>query len=166
MRLSGIIGAAALGLFSMQAQPCSQDFSGEWSREADAGAGPDELYRAEGSGWGSRISITQDPARVVIEYPFFARGDMQPPLRFVYEPGAGTTVNTVMMGAGTQRQVSTARWDGCRLVITTRHEIGEVTQTLWLESPALLVVETARGPAAANRTNYRRVPSGVEGAGV
>jgi hypothetical protein len=162
MRSSGIVVAAALGLFSMQAaRPCTQDFSGEWSREADAGANPEELYRAEGSGWGNRISITQNAAQVVVEYAFFSRGDLQPPLRFVYAPGAEATVNTVMMGAGVQRQVSTTRWDGCRLVITTRHEIGEVTQTLWLESPAQLVVETRRGAAAANRTNYRRAVPGA-----
>ena len=162
MRLSGIVAVAALGLFSMQvtAQTCTQDLSGEWTREAAAGATPDELYRAEGSGWGSPISIKQDAARVTVEYAFFSRGDMQPPLRFVYAPGAEATVNTVMMGHGAQRQVSTARWDGCRLVITTRHEVGEVTQILWLESPSQLVVETRRGPAAATRTNYLRVVPG------
>jgi hypothetical protein len=162
MRLSGIMGAAALGLLSLQAtaQPCTRDFSGEWTREADAAGKPDELYRAEGSGWGNPISIKQDAARFTVEYAFFSRGDMQPPLRFVYAPGEGATVNTVMMGHGVQRQVSTTRWDGCRLVISTRHEIGEVTQTLWLESPARLVVETTRGSAAPNRTSYTRLVSG------
>ena len=147
---------------------CTQDLSGEWSREAAPGVTPDEAYRAEGSGWSDRIRVVQDGGRITLESLFFSRSDMQPPLRFSYLPGEGTTENVVMVGQGAQRQISTARWEDCRLVITTRHLVdgsasGEVTvlQTLWLESEANLVVEIARGAANPNRTVYRRVA--VEG---
>jgi hypothetical protein len=145
------------------AADCTQGLAGEWSREAAAGATPDETYRAEGSGWSDRIRVVQDGGRITVESFFYSRGDMQPPLKFSYLPGEGTTENVVMVGQGVQRQVSTARWSDCRLVITTRHpgidasaEV-TVTQTLWLESDSMLVVETARGAARSNRTVYRRV---------
>ena len=143
---------------------CTHDLSGEWSREAAPAVTPDEAYRAEGSGWSDRIRVVQDGGRITLESFFFSRSDMQPPLRFSYLPGEGTTENVVMVGQGAQRQISTARWDDCRLIITTRHLADgggsdEVTvmQTLWLESETKLVVEIARGAADPNRTVYRRV---------
>ena len=99
-----------------------------------------------GSGWGSNITITQDASRLTVEYMFFARGDMQPPLKFVYALDGSETRNSVMMGRGIQAQTSKTAWDGDKLVITTVHtfahpETGqpmtiEVKQTLSLESPA------------------------------
>jgi hypothetical protein len=169
-RVPLIFTTIVLGCCSMHAaaQGCAQDFSGEWTHEAAAGATPEELYRAAGSGWGNRMTITQDGTRLTVEYAFFSAGDMQPPLKFSYAPDGGATVNTVMMGRGPQRQTSTARWNDCRLVITTRHSFevdgvpteSHVTQTLWLEAPGKLVVESSRGREAAYRTIYRRGVSG------
>ena len=125
-----------------------------------------------GSGWGPTITITQDSARLTVEYAFFARGDMQPPLRFVYALDGSETKNTVMMGQGMQTQTSRAKWDGAKLVLTTRHSfvdpatnkpaMTDVTQTLSLESPTALVVEVARpgvagGPPSTTRASYRKL---------
>ena len=106
-----------------------------------------------GSGWSSNITITQDASRLSVEYVFFARGDMQPPLKFIYALDGSETKNSVMMGRGVQVQTSKTAWDGGRLVITTVHtfahpETGqpmttEVKQTLSLEASSL-VLETAR----------------------
>ena len=157
--------AAALVLASTMATgaECARDFSGEWSREAPASS-PDDAYRAEGSGWSDRIRVAQAAGRITIESFFYSRGDLQPPLKFSYLPGEGTTGNVIMVGQGAQRQISTARWSDCRLTITTRFPAGgdaspegNVTQTLWLESATTLVVETSRGGANPNRTVYRKV---------
>jgi hypothetical protein len=125
-----------------------------------------------GSGWGSNITITQDAGRLTVEYAFFARGDMQPPLKFVFALDGSETKNSVMMGRGIQTQTSKTAWDGDRLVITTAHSFenpsngqpmtSEVKQTLSLESPASLIVETTRsgvlgGPPATVRTVYRKL---------
>lgn len=140
---------------------CSRDFAGEWTREQTAGATAEDIYRAEGSGWSDRIRVSQHGGRISIESFYFAPTDMQPPLRFHYLPGQGTTENVVMVGQGAQKQVSDTRWNECRLVITTRYPAGDaaagftVTQTLWLEADAL-VVDTVRGASQANRTTYRR----------
>ena len=124
-----------------------------------------------GSGWGPTITITQEAARLTVEYMFFARGDMQPPLKFVYALDGSETKNSVMMGHGIQVQSARTKWDGDRLVITTTHtftdpETGkpmttDVTQTLSLESPDSLVVATTRpgvlgGAPTSTRTIYRK----------
>lgn len=124
-----------------------------------------------GSGWGSHITIAQDASRLTVEYAFFTRGDMQPPLKFVYAFDGSETKNTVMMGRGIQAQTSKTAWDGDKLVITTTHNFDnpasgqpmkiEVKQTLSLESPTSLVVETTRsgvlgGPPSTTRTVYKK----------
>ena len=195
--LARLLSMSVVTLFaitvSAQTRP---DFSGKWTSEAEpnqtatapersgqsvtqpgagadrAGAGRVAPRRGDmGSGWGSNITVTQDPARLTVEYMFFARGDFQPPLKFVYAFDGSETRNAVMMGRGIQVQMSKARWDGEKLVITTLHtfahpETGqpmtsELKQTLSLESPARLIVESTRngvlgGPPSTVRTIYRK----------
>ena len=125
-----------------------------------------------GSGWGSTISITQDAARMTVEYAFFGRGDMQPPLRFTFALDGSPSANTVMMGRGMQTQNSRTAWEGAKLVITTFHTLtdpatgkpvaAEVKQVLSLESPTSLVVETTRAgvlgaAATTTKTTYRKI---------
>ncbi len=124
-----------------------------------------------GSGWASNITVTQDTNRLTVEYAFFTRGDMQPPLKFVYALDGSETKNSVMMGRGIQVQTSKTAWDGDKLVITTVHtfanlETGqpmtsEVKQTLSPESPTSMMVETTRsgvlgGPPSTTRTVFRK----------
>ena len=144
------------------------DFSGRWTADAGPAAGA----RGDmGSGWGSPITITQDAGKLTVEYAFFARGDMQPPLRFVYALDGSATKNSVMMGRGVQSQSSTVAWNGDSLVITTIHAFTdpgtgkpvteEVKQSLRLDSPTVLVVETTRagvlgGLSSTTKTTYRK----------
>ena len=185
---AGIVVATCLAAVSAQSKP---DFSGRWTTDPDpvAGSGragnppaaPDPQRGGAGrtggrgdmgSGWGSTITITQDAAKLVVEYAFFGRGDMQPPLKFVYALDGSATRNSVMMGRGIQTLSSMTKWQGDKLAITTifpfvdpdsaRAMTIEVTQVLSLESPASLVVETTRaatlgGPANTTRTVYRKL---------
>jgi hypothetical protein len=152
------------------------DFSGRWTSGPEPtatapGAGGQRGAGDMGSGWGSNITITQTADRLTVEYAFFARGDMQPPLKFIYALDGSETKNSVMMGRGIQTQTSKTAWEGDRLVITTAHNFEnpadgkpmkiEVKQTLSLESPASLVVETTRsgvlgGPPSTTRTIYKK----------
>jgi hypothetical protein len=124
-----------------------------------------------GSGWGSNISVTQDANRLTVEYAFFTRGDLQPPLKFVYALDGSETKNSVMMGRGIQVQTSKTAWDGDKLVITTMHSFAhpensepmkiEVKQTLSLGSPTSMMVETTRigvlgGPPSTTKTVYKK----------
>ena len=160
---------AAVMLAPVAAQtPARPDFSGRWTADVPA---PGRGARGDmGSGWGSPLSITQDSQKLTVEYAFFGRGDMQPPLKFVYNLDGSPSTNTVMMGRGMQGQTSRASWTGDKLVITTMHTVAdpatgkpmnaEVTQTLSLDDGAL-VVETTRagvmgGPANTTRTTYKK----------
>ena len=176
-RLAAIILFAA----SVMAQT-KPDFSGRWTSETEPaatapgsggqrGGGERASNGNMGSGWGSNITIAQDANRLTVEYAFFARGDMQPPLKFVYALDGSETKNSVMMGRGIQVQTSKTTWAGDKLVITTIHNFEnptngqpmkiEMKQTLALESPTSLVVETTRsgvlgGPPSTTKTVYKK----------
>jgi hypothetical protein len=182
--MSDLLIVAAVVVLAAGVPQTRPDFSGKWTSEPEptATTGRREEARSEragdrarkgdmGSGWSSNITITQDASRLSVEYLFFARGDMQPPLKFVYALDGSETKNSVMMGRGVQVQTSRTAWDRGSLIITTVHtfahpETGqpmtsEVKQTLSLESLTSLIVETARsavlgGPASSTRTVYRK----------
>lgn len=143
------------------------NFAGRWTLEA-APAGRGARSGDMGSGWGSTIAITQEPATLTVEYAFFARGDMQAPLKFTYSLTGAETRNSVMMGRGIQMETSKTQWDGPTLVITTASSFPspadgkpatvEVKRTLSLESPTTLVVATTRsGILGAAPTTARAV---------
>jgi hypothetical protein len=174
-----VLGALLAASAGAQARP---DFSGRWTSEppppapsarevATTRAGAAPRVPDLGSGWGRTVTITQDARRLTVEWPIFTAYDLQPPLRFVYALDGAETVNAVMMGRGVQRQRSRAAWTGNALVLTTVHTLPdpatgraietEVRQTLTLESPTALVVETVRGgalggPTTTTRTVYTR----------
>jgi len=156
------------------------DFSGTWALDAPAiattpavpgtpaaAAAPGDM----GSGWGSTITIAQTAQRLTVEYTFFSRYDLQPPLRFAYALDGSESRNVLTMGRGEQVESSRSRWEGETLVIATAYQVAghgaakpfvaEVTRRLTLESPDTLVVELSRagvlgGPPAATRSIYRK----------
>lgn len=156
------------------------DFSGRWTTDAESaaaagrgGQGRGGARGDMGSGWGSTITIAQTATSLTVEYAFFTRGDMQPPLRFTYALDGSRSSNTVMMGRGMQTQVSRAAWNGPALTITTTHAFVDpasgksmpvdVKQALSLESPTSLIVVTTRpgvmgGPETTTRSVYRKIP--------
>jgi hypothetical protein len=124
-----------------------------------------------GSGWGATIVIAQDARQLKVEYPFYNRYDLQPPLTFVYPLDGTERRNTVMMGRGEQLEWSRAHWDGEALVIVTAMQVvdrgaaqpftAELTRRLRLESPTTMTVEVTRsgvlgGPASTTRSIYRK----------
>lgn len=125
-----------------------------------------------GTGWGSTITVTQNESALTVEYVYFARGDLQPPMRFVYPLDGSERTNTVMLGWGIQEQQSRTTWRGDTLVITTRHQFPDpetgratpidVRHTLVLASTDSLTVTVARagvlgGQPTTTRTTYRRI---------
>jgi len=163
------------------------DFSGRWTTDPDPAAAPGPSRGTPGnrgaapgppggrgdmgSGWGATFTIAQDAGRLTVEIPYFARGDMQPPLRFVYALDGTETKNSVMMGRGIQRETSKTAWAGDKLVITTLHETQspdtgkpmtiEVRRKLSFDQAGALVVETLRkgilgGPDVTTSTVHRK----------
>ena len=155
------------------------DFSGRWTSEpetkapAASGGGQGAAQAGDmGSGWGANLTIAQTANQLTVEYAFFVRGDMQPPLKFVYALDGVETKNSVMLGRGIQAQTSKTAWEGDKLVIMTTHSFdnptngqpmkSEVKQILTLASPTSLIVETTRngvlgGPVTTTRTVYRKL---------
>jgi len=177
-RVSGVLIALAIVVITANANAQAKpDFTGRWvipQTTADSGRGgaPRGSVGSVGSGWGSDITIAQDSQRLTVEYVFFGRGDMQPPLKFVYALDGTETRNRVMMGRGIEDRASKAVWDGNRFVITTTFAFPdpvtgkptstEMKQVLSLESPTALVVETTRsgfmgGAPATTKTVYNKM---------
>ena len=181
LRLTHVtILAGTLAVASSATAQARPDFSGRWAAEPpaatpsarDVAAGTRPPAKVDlGSGWGRAIIITQDERTLVVEWAFFSTYDLQPPLRFVYALDGSETVNTVMMGRGLQKQRGRTSWNGRALVLITTHSFpdpktgrpidSEVRQTLTLESPTSLVVETVRtgilgGPSSTTRTVYTK----------
>jgi len=181
-----LAAVAVVAITLVQATQPRPDFSGRWTTDPDPaaaaaqpargggapGPGRGGLPADVGSGWGSTITITQAATSLTVEYAFFTRGDMQPPLKFVYALDGSESKNTVMMGRGIQTQTARAVWNGDALVITTLYPFtdpqtgkpatAEVKRTLKLESPTSLSVETVYGgvmggPATTTRTIYRKI---------
>lgn len=172
-----VLAVAAVAISASAGAQQRPDFSGEWTIKPEepvaapvgGRGGRGARVGDMGSGWGSPITITQDANRLRVEYAFFTRGDLQPPLRFDYALDGSETTNTIMMGRGRQAQRSRVAWTGNSLVITTFHEFAnpaggapgtaEVRQALSLESPGSLLVETTRigvlgGPTTTTKTVY------------
>jgi hypothetical protein len=156
------------------------DFSGKWTlvpparaAGAESGSAPPTLSEQGdmGSGWGSPVTLRQDPAALVVEYSYFHPRDVQPPFRLSYRLDGAESRNTLNLGRGPQSQVSRVEWQGGRLVITTTHAFvnprdgramtSETRQTLSLEGPDTLSIETFRagvlgGRSSTTRTTYKR----------
>jgi len=168
-RIAVLIGLCLFLLAASEVAAQHPDFSGEWTVRAEERGG----FRAGefGSGWGRTVTMTQDATTLTVEWAFFTRGDLQPPLKFAYPLDGSRATATVLMGRGAQEQVSTAVWQGDRLVITTEFPFenprtGEMAtttmrRTLSLTAPDTLVVETTidgvpGGAPTTSRTVYTR----------
>ena len=169
--LSGVWLLALIG--SSAGAQNKPDFSGRWTvATPTAAAAPGGAPRGDmGSGWGSTITIIQTPMALALEWPIFSRGDLQPPLTFVYPFDGSEKTNAFMMGRGLEEQVSRTVWEAGKLVITTTQVFlnlapgqkitTRVVRTLSLESPTSMVVETMRsgvlgGQSSTTRTVYTK----------
>jgi hypothetical protein len=179
MRLALLAGSMVLSAAIAFAQS-PVDFSGRWTLEAPAiattaavpgtpaaAARPGDM----GSGWGPTITIAQDEKKLSVEYDYFSRYDIQPPLKFTYPLDGSEGKNVVDLGRGDQAETVKARWDGASLIITSISRVtdravpqpftAEVTRKLSLESPETMIVEVTRGgvlggAATTTRSVYKK----------
>ena len=166
------LGIGAL-LFAAALSAQAPDFSGRWQLAPDANAATNSARSIPtmGTGWANEISIAQDPTTLTIEFTPYVRYDMQPTTRLVYRLDGQPSTNMLNVGRGPQEQTSTAAWDGAKLTITTVRTFTaarggqpmtvQTKQTLSLESPSTLVVETTHGAAlggqpSTNRSVYKK----------
>lgn len=174
-RLEVIVVGVLLPAASLGAQ--RPNLSGDWVRSDSATArsvaatGDAAFRRGDmGIGWGANVTIEQRPDSLVVLYDFFSTDDLQPRVRFAYAMDGSESRNGVMIGHAQSVQHARLSWQGSALVITTTHPlpnaagrsgVAEVRQTVTLESPNALVVETVRpavlgGAASTTRAVYTR----------
>jgi hypothetical protein len=143
-------------------------FAGTWSVIADAnapaapgggggGGGGGRGGRGGGAGLGMGATITQDANTLTV-----VRTTGAGEVRTVYNLDGSESRNTVQGRGGPMEQVSRARFDGSRLVITTQQNFGgnnvETTIGMSLDAQGNLVVETTapgRGGGAPTTTTMR-----------
>jgi hypothetical protein len=142
---TGLIVAAILAVTTM-AYAQKPDFTGTWTLDADAsGAAPGGGGGGGGrggGGLGQGGTIKQTADTLTIERTF---GDNKVVSNYKLD---GTESKNTMMGRGGQQMesVSTAKWDGSKLVITSKVGENESTQVFSLTGNVLTVETTnARG---------------------
>ena len=143
---AGIIATAVLAMATM-AYAQKTDFSGSWAPEAD----PAAAAAPAGGGGGGRgmgggpMTVKQTATDLTIE-----RQGQNGSVSTVYKLDGSESKITM----GQMEATATAKWDGPKLVITTKSERGEQTQTWSLAGGVLTIDRTGgRGPSS---TKYKK----------
>ena len=141
----GIIATAVLAVATMAFAQAKPDFSGSWAPEADpAAAAPAGGGGGRGMG-GGPMTVKQTATELTVERQ--GRGG---PVSTVYKlDGSETTISMGQMEGS-----ATAKWEGDKLVITTKIGENSNTQT-WSLAGGVLTIERAggRGPS---KTTYKK----------
>ena len=141
MRRKFGIAAALVVALAITGYAQKPDFSGTWTPEmaADAAAG------GGGRGMNAPITVKQTADSITIE-----RQGRQGTMSQSYKLDGSET--EITMGQMTAK--ASAKWDGNNLVITTKSDNGEQTQT-WLMADGKLTIERAGG-RGAGKTTYKK----------
>jgi hypothetical protein len=137
----GFLAAAVLAVATMAFAQAKPDFSGTWTPEA----APDAAAGGGGRGGGGPMTVKQTATELSVE----SQGRGGPQTR-VYKLDGSESKFT--MGQG--EAVATAKWDGNKLVITTKFGENSNTQTWSLDAGVLTIDRTGgRGPSS---TKYKK----------
>jgi hypothetical protein len=135
-----ILGALSLVLAATTAVAQQPNFSGSWTLVVDPNA-PPPSGRGGGGGLGQAATLTQDAKTLTI-----TRTTQNGEVKIVYNLDGSESKNMMQGRGGQTEQVSVAKWDGGKLVVTTNFTMGENqvtrTQTLSLDASGQLVVST------------------------
>ena len=141
----GIIATAVLAVATLAFAQAKPDFSGSWAPEVDpAAAAPTGGGGGRGMG-GGPMTVKQTATELSVERQ--GRGG---PVTTVYKLDGSESKVTMGQMEGT----ATAKWDGSKLVITTKAGENESTQT-WSVAGGVLTIDRTggRGPSS---TKYKK----------
>ena len=150
----GIIAAAVLAISSV-AFAQTPDFSGTWTPDQPAAQG-----EGRGRGMGGPMTVKQDATSLTIE-----RTMGENKTTAVYKLDGTESVNKMTMGRGENarevEQKSTAKWDGAKLVITTKTAAPDgtertQTQTWWMDGGNLVIERPAGRGGEMQKTVYKK----------
>jgi hypothetical protein len=133
----GIIATAVLAVATMAFAQAKPDFSGSWTPEVDPAAA---AGGGGGRGGGGPITVKQTATEISVERAGRGGGA---PTTTVYKLDGSETKVTMGPNEGT----ATAKWDGNKLVISTKAGEFATTATWSLEGGVLTIDSTGgRGP--------------------
>ena len=145
----GMIATAVLAVATMAFAQAKPDFSGTWAPDAAAApaapAGTGGGGGGGGRGMAGPMTVKQAGDTLTIERTM---GDNK--VTQTYKLDGSESKNA---GRGGE-VVSTAKWDGSKLVITTKTENGDQVQTWSMEGGNLTIERT--GGRGAGKTTYKK----------
>jgi hypothetical protein len=143
----GVIAAAVLAVASV-ALAQKPDFSGTWTLDPAASG-----MEGGGGGRGGRGGLGPGPATVkqTADALTIEREMGGNKVVTTYKLDGSESKNSMFIRGGQQLEsVSTAKWDGAKLVITSKSEMGESTQT-WSLAGEALTIETSNARGTQKR---------------
>ena len=115
MRKSAVfMGAIALVMGATTASAQGKNFAGTWTVVADPAAAAPAPGRGGGRGLGQGATIAQDAKTLTV-----TRTTQNGEVKTVYNLDGSDSKNTLTMGGNSVEQVSKAKWEGDKLIITT-----------------------------------------------
>lgn len=141
---TGIIATAVLAVATMAFAQAKPDFSGSWAPDVDPAAAAAGGGGGRGMG-GGPMTVKQTATELSVERQ--GRGG---PVTTVYKLDGSESKITMGQMEGT----ATAKWDGSKLVITTKAGENENVQSWSLAGGVLTIERTGgRGPS---KTTYKK----------
>jgi hypothetical protein len=137
----GLLAAAVLAVSSLAFAQAKPDFSGTWTLDPEASGMAAGGGGGRGMGAGP-MTVKQTADTITTET---TRGENK--VTMTYKLDGTESKNTVSMRGESVEQTSVAKWDGGKLVITTKTPNGETTQT-WSMDGANLTIERTGGRGA------------------
>ena len=164
MRRSALMGVAAVAFVASSAFAQATSFAGTWNMVQDpaqqqAAGGGGRGGRGGGGGFGMTFSVEQDAKALTIKQ---TRGENT--ITSVYNLDGSESKNVQQGRGGEMTLISTAKWEGANLVITTKQPMGEniieIKRTLSLGADGVLTIETSRpgqdGNAMTSKVQYKK----------
>jgi hypothetical protein len=154
------MGAIALIMGATTASAQGKNFAGTWTVVADPAAAAPAPGRGGGRGLGQGATIAQDAKTLTV-----TRTTQNGEIKQVYNLDGSDSKNTLTMGGNSVEQLSKAKWEGDKLVITTTMNFNgnasESTMALQLDAAGQLVVESTGagrggGPPTTTKMTYKK----------
>lgn len=140
--------AVAVVLFASGLSAQGKDFSGKWAPDAEKNAAAMGGGGGRGGG-GGPMTITQDAKTLTIE-----RQGQNGTTKTVYNLDGSDSKNMQNGRNGQMEVVSNAKWNGEKLVITTKTANGDRVATWYLEGGEL--VQESQGQNGAIKIFYKK----------
>jgi len=152
-RVTAILSTAAFVLAAAVVFAQAPNFSGKWAPDADKNpapaAGGGGGGRGGGRGGGGPMTITQDAKTLTIERDMGGNA-----VKTVYNLDGSESKNMQQGRNGQTEVVSMAKWDGAKLVITTKGANGDQVTTWYMEGGDL--VSERAGQNGPQKTYYKK----------